>query len=44
MMLGFGDDLDAKIAAYQAIRRELDRTRTPAELIDVRFLERPYYR
>lgn len=44
MMLGFGDDLDAKIAAYQGIRRDLDRTRTPAEVIDVRFLERPYYR
>jgi hypothetical protein len=44
MMLGFGDDLDGKLAAYQAIRRELDRTRTSAELIDVRFLERPYYR
>jgi hypothetical protein len=44
MVLGFDGDLDAKLAAYRAIRNQLDRTRTTAQLIDVRFLERPYYR
>jgi cell division septal protein FtsQ len=42
--LGFADDLDAKLAAYSAIKVHLDQTRTPASLIDVRFLERPYFR
>jgi hypothetical protein len=44
VQLGFGDDLDAKLSAYLAIRRHLEQTRTSAQLIDVRFLERPYYR
>ncbi|MPZ14074.1 MAG: FtsQ-type POTRA domain-containing protein [Chloroflexi bacterium] len=43
-VLGSDADLDAKLAAYLAIRRKLDETRTPAELIDVRFLDRPYFR
>ena len=42
--LGFGQDLDAKLAAYLSIRAHLERTGERAELIDVRFLERPYYR
>jgi hypothetical protein len=42
--LGFGENLDAQLNAYLTIRRHLDATRTPAELIDVRFLDRPYYR
>lgn len=42
--LGFADDLDAKLAAYAAIKGHLEQTRTPAELIDVRFLDRPYFR
>jgi hypothetical protein len=42
--LGFGDDLDAQLTAYVTIRRYLEETRTRAELIDVRFLDRPYYR
>ena len=44
VQLGFGDNLDAKLSAYLAIRRHLEQTRSAAELIDVRFLERPYYR
>jgi cell division protein FtsQ len=44
VQLGFGDNLDAKLSAYLAIRRHLEQSRTSAELIDVRFLERPYYR
>ena len=42
--LGFADDLEAKLAAYAAIKGHLEQTRTPAELIDVRFLDRPYFR
>lgn len=42
--LGFAGDLDAKLAAYLSIRAHLERTGERAELIDVRFLERPYYR
>jgi cell division septal protein FtsQ len=44
VQLGFGDNLDAKLSAYQTIRRHLEQSRTSAQLIDVRFLERPYYR
>ena len=42
--LGFPEDLEAKLAAYSAIRAHLEQTRTPADLIDVRFLQRPYFR
>jgi cell division septal protein FtsQ len=42
--LGFAEDIDAKLAAYAAIKTHLEQTKTPASLIDVRFLERPYFR
>ncbi|MBM2809476.1 MAG: cell division protein ftsQ [Chloroflexi bacterium] len=42
--LGFGDDVENKITAYQAIRGYLSQTKTPASFIDVRFHERPYFR
>jgi cell division septal protein FtsQ len=44
VVLGFGDDLQLKLDAYTTIRRYLEQSRTTAELIDVRFLDRPYYR
>jgi hypothetical protein len=44
ILLGFSGDLQAKLVAYRAIRAHLERTRTTAHLVDVRFLERPYYR
>jgi cell division septal protein FtsQ len=42
----FGDsaDLEWKVGALVAIRRELERTSQPAELIDLRFKDRPYVR
>lgn len=42
--LGSSDRLEAKLDAYWTIRQYLEQTRTPAELIDVRFLDRPYFR
>ena len=42
--LGSPDELEGKLAAYQAIRAYLDQTHTQARFIDVRFLERPYFR
>jgi cell division septal protein FtsQ len=42
--IGAADGLEDKLAAYRAIRRYLDQNRTRAEFIDVRFLERPYFR
>lgn len=42
--LGFADHLDAKLDAYRAIRDHLAQTQTVAELVDVRFLDRPYFR
>jgi cell division protein FtsQ len=42
--LGFADNLDAKLDAYKAIRDHLVQTHTVAELVDVRFLDRPYFR
>ena len=42
--LGTSEDLDDKLAAYRAIRSFLDQNRGHAQLIDVRFLERPYFR
>jgi hypothetical protein len=37
-------NLDQQIAALRSVRDELARTRTRAELIDVRFGDRPYFR
>jgi cell division septal protein FtsQ len=42
--LGSLDDLEDKLAAYQAIRAHLNQSNTEARFIDVRFLERPYFR
>jgi hypothetical protein len=42
--IGFGEQLDAKLTAYLAIRRQLDQAHAAAELVDLRFLDRPYYR
>jgi cell division protein FtsQ len=42
--IGFADHLDAKLDAYRTIRDHLDQSHTPAELVDVRFLDRPYFR
>jgi cell division protein FtsQ len=42
--LGFADHLDAKLDAYRTIRDHLAQTHTVAELVDVRFLDRPYFR
>ena len=37
-------DLDRQVSALRAVRDQLTRTRTTAELIDVRFGDRPYFR
>lgn len=44
VLFGSADDFEAKLAAYQAIRRHLREASASATLIDVRFLQRPYYR
>jgi hypothetical protein len=44
LILGGADDLGWKMTALQTIVRHLQSERTTAELIDVRFRERPYYR
>lgn len=44
LAIGSADDLEDKLAAYHAIRGFLDQNRTHAQFIDVRFLERPYFR
>ncbi|HYU19147.1 MAG TPA: FtsQ-type POTRA domain-containing protein [Chloroflexota bacterium] len=41
---GRGDGLEWKVNALAAVRRELERTNQRAELIDVRFGDRPYVR
>lgn len=41
---GRDDDLEWKVGAVVALRRELDRLGQHAELIDVRFRDRPYVR
>jgi cell division protein FtsQ len=41
---GFDDDLEWKVAALVAIRRDLARAGQQAELIDLRFKDRPYVR
>ncbi|MSQ23034.1 MAG: FtsQ-type POTRA domain-containing protein [Chloroflexi bacterium] len=43
VILGSSDHLNAKLQAYRTIRRYLDDTRTPAEIVDVRSLDRPYF-
>jgi cell division protein FtsQ len=42
--IGFADHLEAKMDAYRTIRDHLNQTQTAAELVDVRFLDRPYFR
>jgi cell division septal protein FtsQ len=42
--VGSEDQLEAKLIAYQSIRRQIEQSRARAELVDVRFLDRPYYR
>jgi cell division protein FtsQ len=44
MRFGLDDDLEWKVAALAAIRRDLDRQGQRPELIDVRFKDRPYVR
>ncbi len=41
---GGSDDLEWKFDAFVTVKRELDRTGQRAELIDVRFRDRPYVR
>jgi cell division protein FtsQ len=41
---GTGDDLEWQVSTLVAVRRELERTGQHAELIDVRFKDRPYVR
>jgi cell division septal protein FtsQ len=41
---GLDDDLDWKVAALVAVRRDLERRGQRAELIDLRFKDRPYVR
>jgi cell division septal protein FtsQ len=41
---GSSDDLSRKLLALGAIREQLTRNGTPATFVDVRFVERPYYR
>ena len=41
---GLNDDLEWKVAALVAVRRELDRQGQRPELIDLRFKDRPYVR
>jgi len=44
VILGSSDQIEAKLDAYQAIRQHLDQARISAQLIDVRSLDRPYFR
>jgi hypothetical protein len=44
LILGNGVDLEWKMAAIQTITRHLQASRASAELIDVRFSDRPYFR
>lgn len=44
LIIGGGDNLDWKMAAIRTIVRYLESSRLSAELIDVRFGDRPYYR
>ena len=44
VVFGRSDDLDWKVSALVAVRRDLERQGQRAELIDVRFKDRPYVR
>ncbi|MCC6791933.1 MAG: FtsQ-type POTRA domain-containing protein [Thermomicrobiales bacterium] len=44
LRIGGAEDLDWKVTALVGIRRELERTGQRAEIIDVRFKDRPYIR
>ena len=44
LRFGNGEDLEWKITAVIAVRQELERSNQRAELIDVRFKDRPYVR
>jgi len=44
MRFGLDDDLEWKVAALAAIRRDLDRQGQRPELIDLRYKDRPYVR
>ncbi|MDP8925048.1 MAG: FtsQ-type POTRA domain-containing protein [Chloroflexota bacterium] len=44
VVFGRGDELEWKVTALGAVRRELERQGQRAELIDVRFKDRPYVR
>jgi cell division protein FtsQ len=44
LVFGDGDDLEFKIAAVQTMVRDLEANQITAQLIDVRFDDRPYYR
>lgn len=44
VILGSSDQIQAKLQAYVAIRRRLDDGRISTHLIDVRSLDRPYFR
>jgi hypothetical protein len=44
LIIGSGDGLDWKVASIRTIIRHLEANRRSAELIDVRFGDRPYYR
>ena len=44
LVIGSGEHLEWKIASIESIVRHLESTRTTAELIDVRFGDRPYFR
>jgi hypothetical protein len=44
LVVGSTDDVEWKIAAIQTIVRHLEANRVAAQLIDVRFADRPYFR
>jgi hypothetical protein len=44
LMIGSGEHLAWKIASIESVVRHLESSRTSAELIDVRFGDRPYFR
>lgn len=44
LIVGDGQQLEWKISSIQAVTRHLEATRATAELIDVRFGDRPYFR
>ena len=44
LIIGAGDNLDWKMASIRTIVRHLESSHQSAELIDVRFGDRPYYR